>query len=422
MLKHIDKNTFESETQQKLKKMTRLVEISLTLNSTLKLEVLLQNILDVAVELLECDATSVLLYDERREELRFVAATGTNKEKLETIPVPLEDSLAGTIFTENRPLLLNQMEGNVNHYSRVEKEVEYKVNSLLGVPMRVRNQVIGVLEALNKKRGGFTPFDVKLLLVIASQAAVAMNNAGLIEALNEANEELSKADDLKRSFMAIASHELRTPLGIILGYATFLQEETSGESKQHTEQVLRAAMRLRGVLDDLTNMNLLYAGESDLNISPTTLREILGLVKEEIGPTAEAKNQKMTFQLPPERIPLQVDGQKIGAVLINILSNAIRFTPTGGKITVKVGINKGDVFVSVRDNGEGIPPDELEKIFDGFYQVEDHLTRRSGGLGLGLSIARAIVNLHGGHIWAESKGKGYGSTFFVRIPQRVQAF
>ncbi|MEA2008313.1 MAG: ATP-binding protein [Chloroflexota bacterium] len=419
MLKHIDTNISESKTEQRLKKMTRLVEISLTLNSTLELEALLQNILDVAAELLECDATSVLLYDERREVLRFVAATGTNKDKLENIPVPLNDSLAGTIFTENRPLMINQMEGNPYHYSHVEKEVEYKVNSLLGVPMRVKNQVIGVLEALNKKEDGFTPFDVKLLLVIAAQAAVAMNNAGLIEALNEANEELNKADELKRAFMAIASHELRTPLGIILGYATFLQEETSGESKQHTEQVLRAAMRLRGVLDDLTNMNLLYAGKSDLNISPTTLREIVGLVKEELAPTAEAKNQKMEFQLPAERIPLQVDGQKIGVVFINVLANAIRFTPAGGNISVKIECD-GEVFVSISDNGEGIPPTELEKIFDGFYQVEDHLTRRSGGLGLGLSIAREIVKLHGGHIWAESEGKGHGSTFFFRLPLRVQ--
>lgn len=413
------KNTSEYKTQQKLKKMTRLVEISLTLNSTLELTALLQNILDVAAELLECDATSVLLYDEREEVLRFVASTGTDKEKLETIPVPLDSSLAGTIFTENRPLMINKMGENPDHYSHVEKEVKYQVNSLLGVPMRVKNQVIGVLEALNKKERGFNSFDVKLLLVIAAQAAVAMNNAGLIEALNEANEELNKADELKRSFMAIASHELRTPLGIILGYATFLQEETSGESKQHTEQVLRAAMRLRGVLDDLTNMNLLYAGKSDLNISATRLREIIGVAKEEIGPTAEAKNQKITFQLPAAETPLWVDGQKISVVLINILSNAVRFTPTGGRIHLKAKDRNRNVLISVRDNGNGIPPSELEKIFDGFYQVENHLTRRSGGLGLGLSIAREIIKLHGGHIWAESKGKDQGSTFFVQIPKRI---
>ncbi|OQY26364.1 MAG: hypothetical protein B6I38_11455 [Anaerolineaceae bacterium 4572_5.1] len=137
MLNKIASNIPDSEIRYGFEKLTRLVDISLILNSTLELDNLLQNILDTAAELLECNDVSILLYDENREELRFVASTGSDKEELEKIPVPLDNSLAGTIFTENRHLVINSVEDDPRHYAQVGKELEYKVDSLLGVPMRV---------------------------------------------------------------------------------------------------------------------------------------------------------------------------------------------------------------------------------------------------------------------------------------------
>lgn len=422
MLNKIDASIPDNEIHYGFEKLTRLVELSLILNSTLEPDRLLQSILDTAAELLECKDVSILLYDDNREELRFVASTGSDKEELGKIPVPLDNSLAGTIFTENRHLVINRVEDDPRHYNRVGEELEYQVDSLLGVPMRIKERVVGVLEALNKKEEKFTTFDVNLLLVIASQAAIAIDNAKLIQALKKANVELSEADDMKRAFMAIASHELRTPLGIILGYATFLQDEASGESKQHAEYVLQAALRLRGILDDMKNMNLLYTGEADLNIHSANIQDIINIARQEIIPTAEAKNQKVTFELPSQEIPLHVDGRKLSMVFINLLSNAIKFTPSGGEINLEVLEKKDQVLISVQDNGRGIPSKKLEKIFDGFYQVEDHMTRRSGGLGVGLSIARQLVKLHGGKVWVESEGIGHGATFYVRLPKKSPAF
>ncbi len=416
MLNKIASNIPDSEIRYGFEKLTRLVDISLILNSTLELDNLLKNILDTAAELLECNDVSILLYDENREELRFVASTGSDKEELEKIPVPLDNSLAGTIFTENRHLVINSVEDDPRHYAQVGKELEYKVDSLLGVPMRVKNRVTGVLEALNKRGEGFSQFDVNLLLVIASQAAIAINNAKLIQDLKKANVELSEADDMKRSFMAVASHELRTPLGIILGYATFLQDEASGESRQYAEQVLKAALRLRGILDDMKNMNLLYTGKTDLVLSQSNIHEIIDIAKKEITPTADAKNIKTSFELPSSQIPLRCDKIKLGLVFVNLLSNAIKFTPSGGEIKLKVLDKKDNVLISIQDNGRGIPPEKLDKIFEDFYQVENHLIRESGGLGVGLSIARKIVELHGGKIWAESEGVNLGSVFYIRLP------
>jgi signal transduction histidine kinase len=409
----------EEQSRLGFEKLARLVELSLALNSTLELEELLQTILTTAAELLECKDMSILLYDERRKELRFAAVTGPHGAELKKMPVPLKNSLAGTIFLDNEPLVINRVEDDPRHYTRVGEELQYQVDSLLGVPMRIKDRVTGVIEAINKHEGDFTDFDVHLLSVIASQAAVALHNARLIHALRKANKELSRADELKKDFMSIASHELRTPLGVIMGYASFLHEDTSGETKQLAENVVKAAMRLRGVLDAMANMNLLYAGKTDLDIKPTTLRKILSRTRQEILPAAEAKGQQVHFLLPDHEIELEVDGMKLSVVFMNLLSNAVRFSSPGGRITLEVEENRENVFVCVRDQGLGIASDQLEKIFDEFYQVEDYLTRSSGGIGLGLSIAREIVELHGGKIWAESEGLGEGSQFWVRIPRRT---
>lgn len=417
MFNYIASTISDEQLQKNVKKITRLVEISGILNSTLKPDLLLQTILDTAAELLECSDVSILLYDERTEKLRFAAATGANREQLEEIPVPLDSSLAGTIFTENRHLVINNVEQDPRHYDEVGEQIQYHVDSLLGVPMRIKDRVTGVIEALNKQGGDFTEFDVSLLLVIASQAAISIQNAQLIQALQKANVELSQADKLKRDLMSIASHELRTPLGNILGYATLLHEEASKKTKPMAESILRASTRLRAVLDDMANMNLLYTGEADLDLVPTTLQAVIEIAEEEVRNTLHDDFQEIYYALPDEPINLYVDLPKLCVVFINLMENAIRFTPPEGEIELTAQEQGEKLVIEISDSGQGIPPEDLEKIFDVFYQKEDHMTRRYGGLGLGLSIARELVELHKGRIWAESEGEGKGSTFHVAFPK-----
>lgn len=417
MFNYLASTISDDQLRKNIKKITRLVEISAILNSTLKPDLLLQTILDTAADLLECSDVSILLYDETDEQLRFAAATGTNKEQLEEIPVPLDSSLAGTIFTENRHLVINNVEQDPRHYDQVGEQIQYQVDSLLGVPMRVKDRVTGVIEALNKKQGEFTEFDVSLLLVVASQAAISIHNAQLIQALQKANIELSQADKLKRDLMSVASHELRTPLGNVLGYATLLYEETSDDTKPLAESILKASTRLRAVLDDMANMNLLYTGEADLDLMPTTIKAMVEIVDEELRNIFFDDYQEIDYDLPAKPIELYVDLPKLSVVFVNILENAIRFTPPEGEILFRAQDQGQKVAISIMDTGQGIPPGELEKIFEVFYQTEDHMTRRYSGLGLGLSIARELVKLHGGKIWAESEGEGKGSVFHVVLPK-----
>ena len=417
MFNNLTASINEPEIQRKTRKIAQLVEISAILNSTLKPDLLLQNILESAADLLECSVISILLYDEREKKLRFAATTSVNIDQLEQIPVPLNNSLAGTIYTENRHLVINNTKDDPRHYDEVADETGLQVDSLLGVPMRIKDRVTGVIEALNKEEGDFTDFDVSLLLVIASQAAISMHNAQLIQDLQKANIELSQADKLKRDLMSVASHELRTPLGNILGYATLLHEDASEENKPLAASILKASSKLRAVLDDIANMNLLYAGEADLDYSTTTLQKVIDFAREEVLVTVDREDHTVEYNLPEEPVVLKIDMPKMCVVFVNLLLNAIRFTPVDGEIILSVEEQKDQVMISITDTGRGINQESLEKIFEVFYQEDDHMTRRYGGLGLGLSIARELVQLHGGSIWAESEGLGEGATFKIVLPK-----
>jgi signal transduction histidine kinase len=404
-----------ADPQKMINQLARLVEISVTLNSTLQLEPLLEYIMDTAAQLLDCEAASILLYDQKQNQLKFAATTGSSPKGLAGIAVPLDNSIAGTIFEENKPFVINDVDQDERHNKDVSERIKLEVRSLLGVPMAIKDQKVGVLEAINKNSSIFSYSDIKLLSIIASQAAVAINNARLVQELQDAYDQLSETDEMKSRFMAVASHELRTPLGIIMGYATFLKEEAQGDLSEHASSVLTAALELRTMVEDLTNMNLIYTGQRDIRPMPIVLQDIIQVACDEMISDAEAKGHQMIIDMPDESIIVRAD-QKLKLVIGNVLNNAVRFMPEPGNIIVRLTATQDKALVEIQDNGIGIPPDKLTRIFEQFYQIEDHMTRRYGGLGLGLAIARVLVDLHGGKIWAVSDGLGKGATIKIQLP------
>jgi len=404
------------ELKQLVVRLSRLVEVSVTLNSTLEIEPLLQFLIGSAADLLESEAASILLFDERTQRLYFGASTGADPEELRKIPVPLEGSIAGTIFRDDTPLIINEVASDPRHYRQVGERIRFEARTLIGVPMRMRDRRIGVLEALNKRGGPFTEYDLNTLSIIASQAAVAIHNANLLSALQKTYDELGKVEKLKSDFIAIASHELRTPLGVILGYAALLKEDADQATSEHAAAVLNSALRMRALIEDMTNMNMLRVGSAELAARPQALAPIVEAAGEEMRPLIEAKGQALTRHLPSEELRANVDAQKLTMALTNLLNNAMRFTPSGGRIELGLERHGNEAWLRVRDNGDGLPPDQLERIFDQFYQVEHHMTRRHEGMGLGLSIVRAVVRAHSGRVWAESAGKDQGSTFTIALP------
>jgi signal transduction histidine kinase len=394
----------------------RLIEISLTLNSSLEQDRILPEILDIATEVLDCEVVSIMLYDENESKLRFVASTGSDPEELAKIPVPLDNSIAGTIFLHNTPQLINNVKRDSRHYKEVGEEVDFETRSLIGAPMRIQERVIGVIEGINKLDGTFVMADLDILSVIASQAAVAINNARLMESLQEAYDELSNIDKIKSDFIAIASHELRTPLTHVLGYAQLLQEETEGRSSESVKRVLKSARKLQSLVEDMTNMNMLETGAQELELEEVAVQQLVVDNYKKLFEYCKARRVQVEFDLDKQPVLINADPEKLGRSFYNALTNAVTYSPEDDTVTVCVTKDDSQAHISIQDNGRGIPPDELESIFSRFYQVESHMTRSTGGLGLGLPIARAMVELHGGRMWAESDGTGTGTKILFALP------
>ncbi len=398
-------------------RLQRILEISQILTSTYDLDELLQIILAAATELTKTEAASILLLDESGTELRFTATTGRDRDKLMALRVPVENSLAGTILQSGEPMVFDDVRQDPRHFDGIDKQIAFESRSMLGVPLLMRERPVGVLEALNKVDASpFSEEDGQVLMTLAAQAAVAIENARLITALQKAYEQLNRVDQIKSDFIAIASHELRTPLGLILGYAAMLREDLKNpDTMQQLDMVMSSALRLRDLIDDMVNVQHIEEGRARLVLAEFVLQEVVQRVVEAVSELYTAKEQELLVNLPPQPLSLTADREKIALVLNNLLTNAIKFTEARGRIMVSAERKNGEVQVHVADTGIGIPAREVGHIFDRFYQVEPHLTRAHGGLGLGLAIAKGMIELHGGKIWVESV-EGLGSRFSFSVP------
>jgi signal transduction histidine kinase len=396
--------------------LRRLVELSVILNSTLDLDALLQLITATATELLDCEAASILLYDEKDQRLFFAAATGSDPAELAKIPVPIDNSLAGTIFRTNEHIILGNVENDSRHFSLVSDHIKFNVRTLLGVPMPIKDRTVGVLEAVNKRNGVFDEHDGSVLAVTAAHAAIAINNARLLRATQKALQKVKEADQLKSNFLSLASHELRTPLGIIMGYSSLLKEDAKGAFSDSANQVLSAATQMRSILDEMNNLAMLKSDEMALKPQKVAMDDILAYACEGIREIAAARKQNLVYAFSEDAYIVNVDIDKTALAFGNILGNAIRFSPEGTDITIGVTKDGDQVQAWVQDQGIGIPADKLQKIFEEFYQIEPPNTRHYGGLGIGLTIAKGLIEAQGGRIWVESEGMGKGSRFKVSLP------
>ncbi len=404
--------------EQRIGYLERIVKISQILNSTLSLKPLLQIIVQAATELTDTETCSIMLFDKKNNDLRFAEATGGVSAELGKVSVPLEGSIAGWIVRANRPLLIRDAKNDPRWHQGVDESIDFETRSILGVPLKVRDKVIGVLEVINKRtEEGFSQDDVQFAETLGAHAAIAIENARLMDELQQTYRELAEVDRIKGDFVSIASHELRTPLSLILGYASFLKDNVSGQASEQAEIVLSSAIKLRSIIDELVNLRHIQAGDIQLERSMFSFREMVQEVVKEFKDIVNAKQQTLTTRFTPNDSPFNIDAdhQKIRLVLANLVSNATKFTGEKGRIHIDVAQKKHEYWINVIDTGVGIPEEQYDRIFDQFHQVEPSLTRKFEGMGLGLSIAKGMVEVHRGRIWVESV-VGKGSKFTIVFP------
>lgn len=407
-------------TTQRDEKLEQLVELSSQLNGPVELEPFLQSVVEVACKLVNCQASSIFLYEEETELLKFVAAPHSHLERLRRIRVPLEGSVAGQAFTTGKPVIINDSFSDERVFREVDLELPFVTRSILAMPICYREDVIGVLEAVNKwEQAPYTDEDVVLLDKLASYAAMAIFNTALFEEAFQAQQDVLELEQKKSDFIAIASHELRTPLGLILGHATFLQETV--QMREYVEQlnvIVRNAVRLKEIIEDLSNTDLARNGNGQLVRRQVQVERVIRDVCASFESNAEMKGIHLREELPKGSLVVEGDPEKIAIALSNLVKNALNFTDATGVVLVTAEKLPGYVKVSVMDTGIGIPAKDIPHVFDRFYQVEAHQTRRYSGMGLGLSVSKVMVELHGGQIWVESV-EGQGSNFSFLLPVKA---
>ncbi|HMD88648.1 MAG TPA: HAMP domain-containing sensor histidine kinase [Anaerolineaceae bacterium] len=400
-------------------RLERLLEVCKSLSANLDLEPLLQSIIETASELTRSESSSILVYDKATNSLRFAAAPWYQKEALKAVSIPLDRSIAGQVFSQLQPMTLSSFNQSEQVFRIVDRELNSDTHSLLAVPLIFKGSAIGVLESINKLGNiDYTEEDVIILETIASQAAIAIENQRLLNEARFAYQKMIEMDRMKSDFISIASHELRTPLGVILGHATFLEDAANEQDRKELKTIVKSAMHLKDLIEQFANMDQLEHGLSRIQRVRVA---IIPLLQELVDAYKDmAKERKINLAMEPCNKNLVVEGDagKITIVVSNLIKNALTFTNERGHVLVKAEEVPGYVKISVMDNGIGIPIEEQSRIFERFYQVENHLTRRHGGMGLGLSIAKQLIDMHGGKIWVESI-EGKGSKFIFLLPQNA---
>jgi PAS domain S-box-containing protein len=290
-----------------------------------------------------------------------------------------------------------------------------EVKDLTGKVLRAED--VKAVEIHKKNKEGI---EIPLLLTLSPIRNPEGKIIGISGILKDITE-LKKVDQLKHEFLAVISHELRTPLTPIKGYLALLLGGKLGEFNKKQEEafkiILSQSNHLHDLIDSVIDISRIEAGRPlEVEKEPLFIDDVVKESVEASRPVFEAKEIKIQVSFPAKRITLMADRKKLLRVMDNLLGNATRFTPYKGTMRVLTEAEDGRVKITVADSGIGIAPQHFEKIFESFYQVDSSFTRASGGLGMGLSIAREIIEAHGGKIWAESEGLGKGSRFIFILP------
>lgn len=401
--------------------LERLAQVARKLSNFPSLEELVQEIVDTAAELTGAEAADLLLYDEGDGMLHYAGVTWCSDhaclETLDRLPIGLQTGVAGWVFRERKPLGAVKSGRDPLVHPEIERQLGWPVASAAGVPLEFRQRPIGVLEALQARGGRFSPSDLEILSTLASMASVSIHNAHMAVQVNRSSLAKTDLERMKADFISIASHELRTPLGVIIGHTALLREIADREMAEPLEVVARNAGLLRDAIENLTALNLLAQNPDSLDIRIISLNQLIRQCVLARESEARADAVALESSLPGREILVSVDSERLLLALNNLVRNALRFTAgtPGGKVTVRLVEKSGWAEVSVEDNGIGIPEPELKKVFDLFTQAERPGRRKYGGMGVGLSTAKRLVEAFGGDMAVDSR-EGEGSRFRFTLP------
>ena len=436
--------------RRKVNELTTLHRAGLLFSSTFDREELLTNVLDTIVRDLHYDRAIIAQFDRGRQVLHDFRVRGMPQEVadlLRTQEVAITDpnSIDAAVFLRGEPVLTNNVQEIWDRLHPFDQQLisMIDVKSFITVPLKTHHAVLGALSVDRTHQQALTQDDLDMLMTLASQVAIALDNANAyreIESLNAglearvrertaeleaANAQLKQMDRLKSKFLAHVSHELRTPLTSIVGFADNMLEGLVGSLNVKQEQYLARmkanGTRLARMITDLLDLSRVEAGKLVLSFDHVSLQTVVTEVIEQLLPLAITKHLQIELQSPDPTLLVWADPDRLSQILTNLLDNAIKYTPDGGHISVDLSVADHEMArISVRDNGQGIPPEALPKLFDPFFRVHPEERSQTKGLGLGLAIVKDLVELHGGTIAVHSTlDQGTAFTFTIPLQPRT---
>jgi signal transduction histidine kinase/DNA-binding response OmpR family regulator len=393
----------------RLRSLIPLFELNKSLLATREVDKLLPRLIEIAKQ--ETKANIVWLYTFEGDKIFTHSHPNECKACSET-----QDSasyeLAKKLLAGEQQLSFSRQEDSSEEQLAILDRLS--AQAVVVTALQSQESTLGAL-VLTREKDVFAPSDREFLSVMCGQAGIALENARLFTQKEEAYEALKKLDYMKSEFINIAAHELRTPLTILMGYTTILEDVADESLKEFVSPIMRNAMRLRSLIDDMLNLQYLESGIPKLERSRLDLHEYVQDVIADIALFVKEKDLTIEVEIPEDFPMMIVDSQKFDLIMVNLFNNAVKFNQSHGKIIFRATYDDTFATMSVIDTGVGIPESEKTEIFAKFYQVESSLTREHGGIGLGLAIVRGMVEVCDGKIWVESK-EGEGSTFTFTLP------
>jgi signal transduction histidine kinase/CheY-like chemotaxis protein len=410
-----------SSLNKQRERLERINEIGQVFASTLDLGSIYLAIREKLGEVVDCDSMLISFFDAETETIRCEFAYTDGKvippEKFE--PLKLGKGPHSQCIRTGKPVIVDDIARRApGTYRYIGDSEDYPV-SIIYVPMVGKERVIGVLQAQSLREGAYCEEDAPLLSIIAKLAASAIENARLYRDAVEGRMAMEHANRVKEEFLATLSHELRTPLTPILGWTRILRllGENERETLAHGLKVIERNARLQvQLVNDLLDVSRIESGKVSIYSQPTALNAAVSAVIESIRSEAEENGIRIDCSLDADDISVLTDPARLQQIITNLLTNAVKFTGAGGSVTITTAQNNGRGMLSVRDTGAGIEKDFLPHVFERFRQADGSTSRKHGGLGLGLSIVKSLVELHGGEVLAQSDGPGTGATFTVHLP------
>jgi signal transduction histidine kinase len=391
--------------EEAVRRLTFLARAGAIITKSLDRDVTIETILRLLVP--ECAEEAVLAEHDRAGRWKAVwsrptgetMAVGMNEFATE-LPAPWRRAIQRAAASEATDTSLLVAESD-----------QEQSRHLLALPLRDRERVFAVLLLIPNRQAGYDQADVRMYESIAWRSAVALVNAQLYE-------EIERADQQKNRFLSMLAHELRNPLAPIRSAVDVLRlRRQSQEDIDWARDVIdRQVTQLVRLVDDLLDISRITLGKIRLQLERVEASELVTAAVEVSRPLIEKHSHHLATELPDEPIWLTGDRARLTQVLSNLLNNAAKYTPAGGQISFSLKQEADEAVFRVRDTGIGIPPNMLDRVFDMFIQVENSLDRAQGGLGIGLTLVRELVNMHQGSISVTGEGNGHGCEFVVRIP------